>query len=165
MSAAVKTATDVSSGDAELSVSGSGFLYRYSDAGHSMHDVADETGDCGVRAVTIATGRDYDVVRAEFTGLLEARRGRKAKNPESVTTGLKRPTVGTILGSEWAYKSHYGSSPMPRFVHSTLPAGQTFVVVLGRHYCPVINGVIHDLFDPSGPDAIIYGYFHRVDAR
>jgi hypothetical protein len=157
---AIRTAKDV-----ESPLNADGFRFCYDDGGRQKYGVEHQTGDCGVRAVAIATGRDYEVVRTGFQELLASRRGQTAKKPESVKTGLKRTTVGKYLGSDWEYISHYRMSPMPRFVASQVPTEGTVILVLRNHFCPVIDGEIHDLFDPSGSRAIVYGLFKRASSH
>lgn len=123
-----------------------------SDGGRAAAGFRGTTGDCVVRAVAIAGGLDY---RKVYDALAETNaksktRGRAAGSPRNgVNTrsaAFKRYMAG--LGFRWTPTMLIGSGCKVHLADGELPMGR-LVVAVSRHYTAVIDGVIHDSFDPQ----------------
>jgi len=122
-------------------------LFVWDDGGRAEAGYRGKTGDCAVRAVSIATGVPYKKLYQEF----------KKDNPNNVKGiswyghGTPYPFVHTFLARR-GFRWHEGGR-----LDASLPKG-TVIANLGRHVCAVIDGVIHDTFCPPAGSKLI-GYW------
>jgi hypothetical protein len=64
-----------------------------------------------------------------------------------------------LLGFEWVPTMLIGSGCKVHLADGELPMGR-LVVAVSKHYTAVIDGVIHDTYDPSrGGSRCVYGYW------
>jgi hypothetical protein len=153
------------------------------DGGRSRSGIArggkgDDTGDCVARAIAIATDRPYREVHDALTaaavrqaatsksdwGKWVRRKGSASAHLRRLNAdhGVDREVSGPYLQSlGWKYTS-CKELPRGKGMHlraSELPPGP-LIVALHRHYCAVIDGVIHDTKDHSeGGRRRILGYW------
>lgn len=138
----------------------------YDDGGRAAAGFKGHAGDCVARAVAIASGRPYAEVYATLakgTGAQRAtkRSGRKAA---SARNGIhvrrkwfKDYMVG--LGFRWVPTMQIGSGCKVHLREHELPLGR-LVVSVSKHYTAVIDGVIHDTYDPQRDGTrCVYGYW------
>ena len=129
--------------------------YEFSDGGRADAGYKGTAGDCAVRAIAIATGRDYKEV---YDGL-------KAHLGSTPRNGVQRKALGAYLetlGWEWVATKYPGSGT----VHLTadeLPADTTIITRLSRHFAAVINGTVFDNHDPRrNGTRMVYGYWRAA---
>lgn len=120
-------------------------------------------GDCVIRAIAVATGRPYREVQDDLCILAERERPRKGRARSNPRRGGTR--IGTIrrymqgIGWEWVPTMFIGSGCKVHLRDGELPGGR-LVVNLSRHLCAVIDGAIHDTYNPSrGGTRCVYGYW------
>lgn len=121
------------------------------------------------RAIAIASRNPYKEVYdalAEGTGSQRAgkgekRRARSARN--GIHTGRKWfKNYMNSLGFEWVPTMGIGTGCQVHLAAGELPMGR-LVVAVSKHYCAVIDGVLHDLEDCSREGTrCVYGYWHLV---
>lgn len=128
--------------------------FVYDDGGRASAGFRGETGDCVVRAITI-------VSRLPYREVYETIRDR---SPVSPRRGVPRKTYDPYLvelGFVWTPVMKLGSGCVMHLNEDELPAGD-LIVRLSRHFTAVINGAIHDTFDPSREGTrCVYGYWRR----
>jgi hypothetical protein len=133
--------------------------YVYDDGGRAAAGYEGTAGDCVVRSIAIATGLPYeDVYRRCAAG--NAMNGGKRSARNGVRTKDKWfKEYMAQLGFEWVATMHIGSGTKIHLTQHELPGGRIICKVSG-HYVAVIDGVIHDTYDPSryGTRAV-YGYW------
>ena len=146
--------------------------YRYSDGGRSGYFRASEVGDCVPRALAIATGQDYKVV---YTALqkhqkaFSAGRSRAAVRArgKSVRNGTAKGASDPYLeGLGWIWVSllRPGQSWRVHVRADELPTEGRYVLVLSRHLTALVDGVIHDIYDPSRDGTrMVYGVWCRPE--
>lgn len=111
---------------------------RIADGGRAAAGLAGKARrDCVCRAVAIASGRPYGAVWQELADL-NARAGKRRSAAFGVVTGNVRFTV---------FMSRQGFSWQPT-KDETLPSSPRFIVDTVPHYFAVVDGVIHDAFNP-----------------
>lgn len=153
--------------------------YVYDDGGRAEAGYKGTTRDCGTRAIAIVTGLPYQQVYDLV--LKYAERERKGKNRAKKShprTGIWQTTMRKImadLGWEWKPTMLVGQGCKVHLSADELPAGRLLVNV-SRHYTAVIDGVVHDIFNPCRGSAVgmkdgipftqhetrcVYGYFHK----
>jgi hypothetical protein len=115
-------------------------------------------GDCVARAVAIASGRPYAEVYAflaegNATQRVTKHSGRRAH------AGVRTASHGiwtkrkwfcdymVSLGFRWVPTMAIGQGCTVHLTAAELPAGR-LIARLSRHYTAVIDGVIHDAYDP-----------------
>jgi hypothetical protein len=142
--------------------------YVYDDGGRGAAGFKGQTNDCVVRAIAIATARDYREVYKGLNGMAQHERPRSGKTRSSPRTGVYKQTIRRYMqaiGWVWTPTMHIGSGTTVHLKADELPAGR-LVVNLSRHLSAVIDGVIHDTADPSRNETrAVYGYWmapHRV---
>ena len=135
------------------------------DGGRSAAGYRGEAGDCVARSVAIATGLPYQEV---YDAINDAGKGdrvtRKRSGRSSARTGVYKPTLRRYLaglGWQWVPTMRIGSGCTVHLRAEELPAGR-LVVSLSKHVTAVINGDVHDTYDPSrGGTRCVYGYWTK----
>ena len=123
-------------------------------------------GDCVARAIAIATETPYVKVYNELNRLSEAheRRGKRKRGVSSARNGVYRSTYDRYLkakGWTWVPTMAIGSGCRVHLREDELPKGR-IIVALSRHMSAVIDGVVHDLYDPSRSGTrCVYGYYYK----
>lgn len=135
--------------------------FQYHDGGRANAGYKGDTGDCVVRAVSIATQRPYQEIYELVNEFATKERKARAKK-SNARTGVRNTTVRKImnsLGYDWIPTMAIGSGCQTHLRESELPAGR-LVVSLSKHVTAVIDGVIYDTYDPSrNGTRCVYGYF------
>jgi len=139
--------------------------YVYSDGGRSAAGYKGATGDCVVRAVSIASGKHYeDVYKCLSEGMKSQRSSKHKKRSASARNGVSvtRKWFKDLMrewGFVWVPTMTIGSGCKTHLRDGELPLGK-LVVSLSKHYCAVIDGVIYDTHDPSRDGTrCVYGYW------
>jgi hypothetical protein len=145
--------------------------WQYDDGGRADAGYRGSAGDCVTRAIAIATQRPYREVydslhegalqRPNLTRL-ELRYGAQARRHASPRTGVHRRVYDqylTTLGWKWTPTMLIGQGCTVHLRADELPSGR-IIARLSRHLCAVIDGVVHDTFDPSRDGTrCVYGYW------
>lgn len=139
--------------------------FIYNDGGRAAAGYKGNAGDCCARAIAIVTGTPYqevyDAVNAAGIG---ERVGKRKRGVSNARTGVYKKTVRKLmesLGWIWHPTMAIGQGCKVHLRAEELPAGR-LVVTVSKHYTSVIDGVIHDTFDPSrGGTRCVYGYYSK----
>lgn len=119
-------------------------------------------GDCVVRAWAVALERPYRDVYDELHTLQRAMR---VKNP-SPRDGMTKKACRRYAsenGWVWTPTMAIGSGCTVHLRGDELPDGR-LVVSVSKHLCAVIDGVVHDLYDPSRLGTrCVYGYWSACE--
>jgi hypothetical protein len=133
--------------------------YIYDDGGRAAAGYKGNAGDCCARAFAIVSGRPYAEVYALITKLAgNERTGKRKRGVSSARTGVYKQTahkVAAALGLVWTPTMRIGSGCTVHLRADELPQGR-IVCCVSKHYCAVIDGVIHDTHDPSDRGTTIY---------
>lgn len=134
--------------------------YQYDDGGRKAAGFKGTTGDCVTRAIVIASGRPYAEVYAAINERSEnerpTRRGKSSSARTGVFTSRKWfKDYMTSLGFVWTPTMTIGSGCTVHLKDGELPMGR-IIAKVSRHFCAVIDGVIHDTHDPSERGTTIY---------
>jgi hypothetical protein len=144
------------------------------DGGREAAGYKGDTGDCVTRAIAIATEFPYKRVYKDlhrrarsnraYMAKLELKYGANAKNHVSPRSGVERKIYEPYLfdlGWTWTPTMAIGSGCQVHLRDGELPMGR-LIVAVSRHVCAVINGVIHDTYDPSRDgNRCVYGYYTK----
>jgi len=126
--------------------------FNYNDGGRSNYFKATKVGDCGVRALAIASGHDYK----ECYDLIRKISGSTPRN------GIKREhfhKAAQQLGAVWTPLMTIGSGCTAHLREGEVPMGKVVCNVSG-HFVAVIDGVINDTYDCSREGTrCVYGYW------
>lgn len=164
--------------------------FIYDDGGRAAAGYKGSTGDCVCRAIAIASKLPYKQVYQRLAeGNAAQRLGKRKRYADKVATAAHGISVRrkwfkdlmNDLGFQWHPTMKIGEGCKVHLADGELPMGR-LVVSLSRHYTAVINGVIHDLYNPErkptewieyGPsDAsrtviiggrCVYGYWKNLD--
>lgn len=139
--------------------------FQRNDGGREAAGFKGATGDCVTRAIAIATGKPYREVYDALSALgKEERLGKRKLRRSHARTGVYRETIRTYLLSQgwlWTPTMQIGQGCKVHLRAGELPWGR-LIVTVSRHLTAVIDGVIHDTFDPSrNGTRCVYGYYHR----
>jgi hypothetical protein len=126
--------------------------FVYSDGGRSKYFKASNVGDCAIRAVCNATGKDYKEVYNEFKKL---NNGQSCRNgtPKNVDKKYLK-NIGWIwhpINRKNGESCHLCSEDLPKGI---------LVVQVSQHLTCVKDGVLYDTYDCSrGETRGVYGYW------
>jgi hypothetical protein len=124
--------------------------FVFDDGGRSEAGFRGQGDDCVARAVAIAADLPYAEVYAVIaTGVGSERGSRGATARRGVHTQRKWfRDLMRDLGFTWVPTMHVGKGCTTHLSRGELPMGR-LVVKLSKHTAAVVDGVIHDIFDPS----------------
>lgn len=147
--------------------------YVYDDGGRAAAGFKGEAGDCGCRAITIATQRPYKDVYDDLNRFAKAFESRKrgrlgmayaTGRGSSARTGYHKETMRAYMesiGWTWVPTMAPGTGCKVHLNPAELPYGP-IVCVVSRHYVAVVNGTIRDTYDPSRDGSrCVYGYWWK----
>ena len=138
--------------------------YIYNDGGRRCAGYTGDTGDCGVRAVSIVTGKPNKEVYDAINLLAKNERPRKGRTRSNARTGVWRRTLDKYLkslGYEWMPTMSIGSGCQVHMNPDELPSGR-IIVRLSKHFAAVIDGVLHDTYDCTRNETrCVYGYWFQ----
>lgn len=127
--------------------------FVYSDGGRSKYYKAKDVGDCAVRAIANATGKDYKEV---YNALKEINNGKSCRNGTPKKVDKK---YIESLGWKWHPTSGRGLGIQMHLNEDEVPTG-TIIAAVSKHLTCVKNGVLYDTYDCSrGGRRGIYGYW------
>lgn len=147
--------------------------FQYNDGGRSKAGYKGSAGDCVTRAIAIALELPYKQVYDDLVLLNkeyeQTHRDRKAKalksRGSSPRDGVFKEVYRKYLennGWEWVSIMGIGTGCRVHMLKSELPSGR-IIVRLSRHSSTIIDGIVHDTFNPSrGGTRAVYGYFRKV---
>lgn len=141
------------------------------DGGREAAGYKGKAGDCVTRAIAIAMGRPYQEIYdilANGTANQRAskhtsKRGKTARN--GINTGRKwfKDWMAS-MGWTWTPTMGIGTGCQIHLKAEELPKGR-LIVSVSKHLTAVIDGVIHDTFDPSrNGTRCVYGYYKKERA-
>ena len=141
----------------------------YTDGGRAAAGFKGETGDCGVRAIAIATEMDYrlayEIVNVHAKDERQTSRMRRGRS--SARTGIHAKTMRVImaaLGWDWVATMGIGTGCRVHLRADELPAGR-IIARVSKHYVAVVDGVVHDNHDSTREGTrCVYGYWTRSAA-
>lgn len=148
--------------------------FTYNDGGRAKAGYEGKTGDCVTRAIAITSGLPYEEVyktlhrlnkeyadthRCQVAKKIKSGKGRRGTTPRNgVFSEIYRPYLES-LGYEWVPTMKVGGGCKVHLKEEELPKG-TLIVRVSRHLTSVIDGVIHDTYDPSRCETrCVYGYY------
>ena len=141
--------------------------YVYDDGGRAAAGYKGVTGDCACRAITIATGLPYQQVYDDINELGAAERmskHRRRRGKSSARNGIWKPTMKRYmnrLGWTWTPTMFIGSGCKVHLREGELPMGN-LIVACSRHLVAVVDGVVHDIYDPTrDATRCVYGYWSK----
>ena len=146
--------------------------FRYDDGGRATAGLRGPTGDCSTRAIAIATGKPYREVydALNATALVKSRpmrRTAKTRNHGRARTGVSMTVIReylATLGWRWVPTMLVGTGCVVHCDPAQLPQGR-LILRLTKHMTAMIDGVIHDTYNPSrGGRRCVYGYFIQEGA-
>ena len=137
--------------------------FNYNDGGRSKY-FKGTTGDCVVRAICNATGKDYKEVYDAINELAKNERTSKRKRGKSnARTGVYKATIKRyiegVLGWVWHPTMQIGQGCKVHLTAEELPKGN-IIVSLSLHLTCVKDGILNDTYDCSrGGTRCVYGYW------
>lgn len=144
-----------------------GWHWKQDDGGRKAAGYTGTTGDCVTRAIAIATGLPYQTVYDGINAMAQRERPgskRKQGRRSHARTGVFIETRNRYLenlGWTWTPTMKIGQGCKVHLRADELPKGR-LIVSVSRHTVAVIDGVIHDLYDPSrGGTRCVYGYWRK----
>jgi len=137
--------------------------YVFDDGGRAAAGYKGTTGDCGTRALAIATGKPYQEVYDLVNEFCAKERAHKRRKPSNARTGLHAFTMHKIaasLGGTWTATMTIGSGTTVHVKATELPKVGCFVLRLSKHYAAYIDGELRDNHDSSRDGTrAVYGFW------
>lgn len=137
----------------------------YDDGGREAAGFKGTAGDCVCRAISIATEKPYREVYDLINQYAKREhRGKRKKGISSAREGVYKDTIRKVMehyGWTWVPCMTIGSGCKVHLREDELPGGR-IICSLSKHCTAVIDGVIHDTYDPSREGTrCVYGYFRK----
>ena len=140
--------------------------YIYDDGGRADAGFKGQAGDCVCRSIAIAAKLPYQQVydRLAEGNATQRRSKHAAKRSRSASNGIFTTRKWfkdymSELGFVWTATMQIGSGCQVHLRADELPSGR-LVCNVSKHSVAVIDGVIHDTFDPSRDGTrCVYGYW------
>lgn len=133
----------------------------YDDGGRAEAGFKGRTGDCVCRAIAIVAQRPYkevyDLIN-EYAA--KERTGSRKRGKSNARTGVYRITERKVwehYGFKWIPTMLIGQGCKVHLTESELPSGR-IGCSLSKHTTAVIDGVIHDTYDPNDRPIYTDGY-------
>lgn len=140
--------------------------FVYNDGGRALAGYKGYAGDCVVRAIAIATNQPYQTVYSDLNSLIKNSRQSKQTRKSSSRTGMHKKFYIRYLqslGWKWVSVMKIGTGCKMHLRKEELPSGR-IIARLSQHLTAVINGIIHDVCDPSrGGTRCVYGYWTKKE--
>ena len=135
------------------------------DGGRAAAGYKGDTGDCVTRSIAIATGKPYQQVYDALNAVRDGMRQTKRVRGSKARNGVHRVIYDRYLkalGWNFVPTMGIGTGCKVHLRTDELPSGR-IICRLSRHMCAVIDGVIHDSFDPSRDGTrCVYGYYREA---
>jgi len=144
--------------------------FKYNDGGRADAGFTGKVqpGDCVCRAIAIATGKEYREVYEEINRRAGGGRSGSRKAKSSARNGVHKELYRDLLDEwefEWTPTMQVGQGCRVHLRADELPNG-IIICKLSRHLCCVIDGVVHDVFDPSRDGSrCVYGYWAAPESE
>ena len=139
--------------------------FIFDDGGRATAGYKGTTCDCVVRSISIATGLPYQKVYADLNKLVKDSHQTKTARRSNSRSGMGRRFYQAYLeslGWEWVAIMKIGIGCKMHLRKDELPKGR-IIARVSKHMVAVIDGIIHDTFDPSRDGTrCVYGYFRKV---
>jgi hypothetical protein len=130
--------------------------FIFNDGGRAAAGYNGSARDCVVRSIAIATGKPYQEVYRDIECFASAERPRGRKRRSSPRLGVQIPTIRRYmkhLGWSWVPTMKIGQGCKVHLADGELTTTGRLVVSVSRHLTAVIDGDIHDTFDPRRGDS------------
>ena len=135
----------------------------HTDGGRKESGYKGSVGDCVIRAIALATEQDYQTVYDDIAARVKKLKLLKERN-KGVTRGVPRKVYEAYLiemGWKWVATMRIGTGCKVHLKAEELPKGR-IICRVSKHLCAVIDGVIHDSYDPSRDGTrCVYGYYQK----
>lgn len=128
--------------------------FVWNDGGRLAADFKGNAGDCVVRAVAIATSQPYrEVYDALSNGARTQRKTKRGRAKSSARDGVNTrrkwfKDYMAACGWRWVPTMGIGTGCTVHLAAGELPPGR-LIVAVSKHYTAVIDGVVHDTWDPQ----------------
>ena len=131
----------------------------YHDGGRSVYFNGKNVGDCVTRSIAIASGMDYKEVYNVLAKGNASQGGAKSARNGIYTKRKWFKDQMIEWGFEWVSTMGIGTGVQIHLSPDELPKGR-IICRCSRHLTAVIDGVIHDTYDPSrNGTRAVYGYW------
>ena len=137
--------------------------FQFNDGGRAAAGYSGKTGDCACRAIAIAAEIPYQQAYDLINQFSACERKSKGKNGRSsASSGVFSATLRRVmdsLGWQWVACMSIGTGCKVHLRSDELPSGR-IITRVSKHYCAVLDGVIHDTHDCSrNGTRCVYGYW------
>ena len=138
------------------------------DGGREASGFKGKAGDCVTRSIAIVTGLPYAKIYSDLSdGCVNQRIGKRGKRKNNASNGVNvnrkwfKGYMGK-LGFKFVATMGIGTGCKVHLRDGELPMGR-LIVSVSKHYTAVIDGVVHDTFDPTrGGNRCVYGYWIKI---
>lgn len=134
--------------------------WEFNDGGRVDAGYHGRAGDCVVRSIAIATGREYRTVYLDLMGLM--RPTAKRERDRSPRNGVPTKVIREYLNADFPWTPHMGigTGCTVHLTPAEVPMRGSYVIRLSRHLTALMDGIVQDTHDPSrGGTRCVYGWW------
>jgi hypothetical protein len=141
------------------------YPFTVDDGGRAAAGFKGSTGDCATRAAAIALRLPYAEVYEQLADFCKTERASKVRRGTShPRTGVHTITYSRWLKEEmgciWHATMGIGTGCRVHICPGELPEDRRLILNLSRHFSTLIDGVIHDTYNPDRMGTrCVYGYW------
>ena len=115
--------------------------FNYNDGGRSKYFKASNVRDCAIRAISIATKKDYKEV---YDSLKKLNNGVSCRNGTPKKVDKKYLTKE---GWKWVACIKPGTGMLVHLNENELPSRGTIIIQVSKHLTCLVDGVLNDTYD------------------
>jgi hypothetical protein len=141
----------------------------YDDGGRKASGFGGEANDCVCRSIAIAAQQDYEKTYEDLKALGLKERitwNRRSLGRSHPHTHIWRTTYRKYLDQlGWVFvpTMFIGSGCRVRLAQCNLPENGRYVIQVSKHLTALVEGQIHDTYDPSREGTrCVYGYWRQI---
>jgi hypothetical protein len=137
--------------------------WTFNDGGRAEAGYKGDTGDCACRSIAIVTGMSYQEVYdliIKYAAKERPGTRRKRSHPRTGVHGSTLRKIMADLGWTWVPTMKIGSGTTVHVREGELPTEGKYLLRLSRHFCAIVDGVVHDTYDPAREGTrAVYGFW------
>ena len=133
--------------------------FVYNDGGREIAGFKGMANDCVCRSIAIVTRKPYREIYNLINEIAKSERiGKRKRTKSSARSGVYSATHRKVmkhLGFEWVPTMKIGTGCKVHLHPNELPKGR-LVISVSKHVTAMINGVVHDTYNPCRPIQVTY---------
>lgn len=135
--------------------------FYFNDGGRAAAGFKGRAGDCGVRAVVIATGLPYRLVYDELSAIARGRKAKRERKKTNARDGIYRRHMRKYLATKGWEWHEFECGELPTLKEFAAVAPPRCIVATKRHFFALMAGARCDTHEQERTGLVIGYYFKK----